>query len=109
GEEAARAHTGWVAGDDAVVDAVLRQLNVIRVTSLEELLTTGAALGYSRWPRGRPMGVPTLYGGACDIMSGADSARGLAIPDFSAGTEAAIAALLPPFASPHNPLDVTGF
>ena len=37
------AHTGSVAGDDAVVDAVLRQLNVIRVTSLEELLTTGAA------------------------------------------------------------------
>ena len=33
----------------------------------------------------------------------------MAIPDFSAGTEAAIAALLPPFASPHNPLDVTGF
>jgi acyl-CoA synthetase (NDP forming) len=33
----------------------------------------------------------------------------VAIPDFSAGTEAAIAALLPPFASPHNPLDVTGF
>jgi acyl-CoA synthetase (NDP forming) len=33
----------------------------------------------------------------------------VAIPDFSAGTETAIAALLPPFASPHNPLDVTGF
>ncbi len=38
-------------GDDAVVDAVLRQLNVIRVTSIEELLTTGALLGYGR---GRP-------------------------------------------------------
>ena len=53
GQQAALAHTGSVAGDDAVVDAVLRQLNVIRVTSLEELLTTGAALGYNRWPRGR--------------------------------------------------------
>src|SRR6185437_97292 len=92
-----------------VVDASLRQLNVIRVTSLEELLTTGAALGYSRWPRGRRMGVLTLSGGACDIIADAASARGVAIPDFSAGTEAAIAALLPPFASPHNPLDVTGF
>ena len=109
GQQAALAHTGSVAGDDAVVDAVLRQLNVIRVTSLEELLTTGAALGYSRWPRGRRMGVLTLSGGACDIIADAASARGVAIPDFSAGTEAAIAALLPPFASPHNPLDVTGF
>ena len=109
GQQAALAHTGSVAGDDAVVDAVLRQLNVIRVTSLEELLTTGAALGYSRWPRGRRMGVLTLSGGACDIIADAASARGVAIPDFSAGTQAAIAALLPPFASPHNPLDVTGF
>jgi len=34
----------------------------------------------------------------------------VAIPDFSAGTEAAIAALLPPFGQPGtNPLDVTGF
>ena len=98
-----------MAGDDAVVDAVLRQLNVIRVASLEELLTTGAALGYNRWPAGRRMGVLTLFGGSCDIIADAASAQGVAIPDFSAQTQAAIAALLPPFASPHNPLDVTGF
>jgi acetate---CoA ligase (ADP-forming) len=109
GQQAALAHTGSVAGDDAVVDAVLRQLNVIRVTSLEELLTTGAVLGYSRWPRGRRMGVLTLSGGSCDIIADAASAQGVAIPDFSAQTQEAIAALLPPFASPHNPLDVTGF
>ena len=34
GQKAALAHTGSVAGDDAVVDAVLRQLNVIRVAAL---------------------------------------------------------------------------
>jgi len=109
GQQAALAHTGSVAGDDAVVDAVLRQLNVIRVPSLEELLTTGAALGYNRWPGGRRMGVLTLSGGSCDIIADAASAQGVAIPDFSAETEAGIAALLPPFASPHNPLDVTAF
>jgi acetate---CoA ligase (ADP-forming) len=109
GQQAALAHTGSVAGDDAVVDAVLRQLNVIRVTSLEELLTTGAALGYNRWPHGRRMGVLTLSGGSCDIIADAAGAQGVTIPDFSAPTQAAITALLPPFASPHNPLDVTGF
>jgi acetate---CoA ligase (ADP-forming) len=109
GQQAALAHTGSVAGDDAVVDAALRQLNVIRVTSLEELLTTGAALGYGRWPRGRRMGVLTLSGGSCDIIADAASARGVQLPDFSAPTRAAIGAHLPPFASAHNPLDVTGF
>jgi acyl-CoA synthetase (NDP forming) len=109
GQQAALAHTGSVAGDDAVVGAVLRQLNVIRVTSLEELLTTGAALGYNRWPRGRRMGVLTLSGGSCDIIADAASAQDLAIPEFSAATSAAIAAHLPSFATAQNPLDVTGF
>ena len=109
GQQAAMAHTGSVAGDDAVVDAVLRQLNVIRVTSLEELLTTGAALGYNRWPGGRRMGVLTLSGGSCDIIADAASAQGLAIPEFSAETATAIAAHLPSFATAQNPLDVTGF
>ncbi len=109
GQQAALAHTGSVAGDDAVVDAVLRQLNVIRVTSLEELLTTGALLGYNRWPRGRRMGALTLSGGSCDIIADAASAHGLRLPDFSAPAAAAIAAHLPSFAAAQNPLDVTGF
>ncbi len=109
GQQAAMAHTGSVAGDDAVVDAVLRQLNVIRVTSLEELLTTGAALGYNRLPAGRRMGVLTLSGGSNDIIADAASAQGLEIPLFAAGTAAAISELIPSFASAQNPLDVTGF
>ena len=109
GQQAALAHTGSVAGDDAVVDAALRQLNVIRVTSLEELLTTGALLGYNRWPRGRRTGALTLSGGSCDIIADAASRQGLELPDFSAATAAAIAAHLPSFAAAQNPLDVTGF
>jgi acyl-CoA synthetase (NDP forming) len=109
GQEAALAHTGSVAGDDAVVDSVLRQLNVIRVTSIEELLTTGALLGYDRWPAGRRMGVLTSSGGACDIIADRASEQEIAIPPFSAQTAATIAPLLPPFASARNPLDVTGY
>jgi acyl-CoA synthetase (NDP forming) len=109
GQQAALAHTGSVAGDDAVVSAALRQMNIIRVTSLEELLTTGALLANSRSPRGRRMGVLSASGGACDIIADAASAQGISIPDFSAATEAAIAAVLPPFASARNPLDVTGY
>jgi acyl-CoA synthetase (NDP forming) len=109
GQQAAMAHTGSVAGDDAVVDAVLRQLNVIRVTSLEELLTTGAALGYNRRPAGRRMGVLTLSGGSNDIIADAASAQNLEIPPFADETATAIGALLPSFASAQNPLDVTGF
>ena len=109
GQQAALAHTGSVAGDDAVVSAALRQLNIIRVDSLEELLTTGALLGYNRWPRGRRMGVLTVSGGSCDIIADAASAAGIEIPDFAPRTAEAITHHLPPFAAARNPLDVTGF
>ncbi len=109
GSQAALAHTGSVAGDDAVVDAALRQLNVIRVTSIEELLTTGALLGYGRPPRGRRMGVLTASGGACDIIADQASGCGIEIPPFGPDTAAAIAPHVPPFAQVRNPLDVTGY
>jgi acyl-CoA synthetase (NDP forming) len=109
GQQSALAHTGAVAGDDAVVDAALRQLNVIRVSSIEELLTTAALLGYQRVPRGRRMGVLTASGGACDIIADRASAAGIEIPAFAPETAETIAAHLPSFASARNPLDVTGY
>jgi acyl-CoA synthetase (NDP forming) len=109
GQQAALAHTGSVAGDDAVIDAALRQLNVIRVTSLEALLSTAALLGYNRWPGGRRVGVLTASGGACDIIADTASAEGIEIPAFAAETAEAIAPHLPPFATAKNPLDVTGY
>ena len=109
GRQAALAHTGSVAGDDRVVDAALRQLNVIRVTTIEDLLSTGALLGYDRWPRGRRMGVLTASGGACDIIADLATAQGLKIPPFAERTADAIAEHLPPFAAARNPLDVTGY
>ena len=109
GQVAALAHTGSLAGDDAVVDAVLRQFNVIRVTSIEELIGTAGLLGYDRWPAGRRMGVLTASGGACGIIADRASAQHIQIPPFSARTVAAISPHLPPFAAVGNPLDVTGY
>jgi acyl-CoA synthetase (NDP forming) len=96
GQQAALAHTGSVAGDDAVATAAFRQLNIIRVATLEDLLTTGALLGYSRRPKGRRMGVLTASGGSCDIIADAASAQGIEIPDFTPRTEEAIAAYRSP-------------
>ncbi|HET9896865.1 MAG TPA: acetate--CoA ligase family protein [Streptosporangiaceae bacterium] len=109
GIAAALAHTGSIAGDDAVVDAALRQLNVIRVGSIEELLTTSAVLGYTRWPRGRRMGAVTTSGGACDLIADRASGEGIEIPAFAEQTAIGIAEHLPPFAEARNPLDVTGY
>ena len=49
----AAAHTGALVGNDAVIDAVLRQEGVIRVTQMEELLVTGH-LAANTGPSARP-------------------------------------------------------
>jgi acetate---CoA ligase (ADP-forming) len=109
GEAAALAHTGAVAGDDAVVAAVLRQHGVVRTNSLEELLVTAGMFGYGRPLPGRRMGVVTASGGACDIIADRAHDEGIEIPDFASATVERLTKVLPPFASVRNPLDITGY
>jgi acyl-CoA synthetase (NDP forming) len=109
GQRTAMAHTGAVAGDDAVVDAALRQFGVVRVRSLEELLVTAELLSSSSPLPGRRMGVVTASGGACDIIADRAFDEGIQIPEFSSETEATLREILPSFTSPQNPVDATGY
>jgi acetate---CoA ligase (ADP-forming) len=102
------AHTGSLAGADSVVDAVLRQKGVVRVTSPEELLETCALLATSGWPRGGRTAVVTTSGGACGLVSDLASGTTVEIPDFAPETKKRLADLLPSFGTPQNPLDTTG-
>ncbi|HEX4207074.1 MAG TPA: acetate--CoA ligase family protein [Ktedonobacteraceae bacterium] len=105
----ALAHTGALVGDDAVNEAVFRQLGIMRVHSLEDLLITAGLAGYIGPLPGRRMGVVTPSGGACDILSDLAQDEGIALPDFAPETVARLQAMLPSFSSAHNPLDVTGY
>ena len=105
----ALAHTGALVGDDAVNDAAFRQLGILRVHSLEDLLTTAALAGYSEPLSGRRMGVVTPSGGACDILADLAEEVGIALPDFAPETIEGLRTVLPSFSTAHNPLDVTGY
>ncbi|WAH37489.1 acetate--CoA ligase family protein [Alicyclobacillus dauci] len=105
----AMAHTGALVGDDAVNDAAFRQLGVIRVNSLEDLITTAGLLGYTPPLTGRRMGVVTPSGGACDILSDRAADEGILLPEFAPETVSKLKEVVPSFSTIHNPLDVTGF
>ena len=105
----ALAHTGALIGDDAVNDAVFRQLGILRVHSLEDLLTTAALSGYCGPLPGRRMGVVTPSGGACDILADLAEEAGIVLPAFAPETVGRLHEVLPPFSTAHNPLDVTGY
>ncbi|PWT71797.1 MAG: carboxylate--amine ligase [Chloroflexi bacterium] len=105
----AMAHTGALVGDNQVNDAALRQLGIIRVSALEDLLSTAALAGYSDPLPGPRMGVVTPSGGACDLISDLAEEVGLELPAFAPETVERLQAILPDFSTCHNPLDVTGY
>ena len=105
----AMAHTGALVGDDAVNDAAFRQLGVIRVDSLEDLVTTAGLLGYTPALPGRRMGVVTPSGGACDILADRAQDEKIELPEFAPETVEKLQQIVPQFSTVHNPLDVTGY
>jgi acyl-CoA synthetase (NDP forming) len=104
----ASAHTGALAVEDRVVDAVFRQKGVVRVGSLEELIEACALLAGGRLPEGRRVAMLTASGGACGILADLAVDTRLEVPDFGSGTKEALSEVLPGFATPQNPLDTTG-
>nr|BBH95661.1 pimeloyl-CoA synthetase [Thermogemmatispora argillosa] len=109
GSRSAAAHTGALVGNAAVNEAALRQLGLISVSSLEDLLTTAALAAYYGPLPGRRLGAVTPSGGACDLIADRAQEEGLLLPAWSGETCERLRAVLPPFATPHNPLDVTGY
>ncbi|MFC5825752.1 acetate--CoA ligase family protein [Nonomuraea insulae] len=105
----AQAHTGALVGDDDVIDAALRQLGVVRVRSLEDLIITAGLLGSTGPLPGRRVGVVTPSGGASEIIADRAEDEGLELPPFAPETVARLAEIVPSFGTVQNPLDVTGY
>ncbi len=105
---AALAHTGALVGDDRVFDGICERYGVIRVRSLEQLLTTADVIGRTGVLAPGGLCLISNSGGVCEI--GADAAGALNI-DLPAIPTAAVNQLrdeMPTYATPHNPLDLTG-
>lgn len=105
----AQAHTGALVGDDAVIDTALRQLGVVRVRSLEDLMVTAGLLASTGPLAGNRLGVVTPSGGASEIIADRAQDEGLALPAWTDATAQRLRELVPGFATVANPLDVTGY
>jgi acyl-CoA synthetase (NDP forming) len=109
GARVARAHTGSLVGDDAVVDAVFRQNGVIRVDSLEDLIITAGLLAGTGPLPGARFGFITASGGASEIIADRAEDEGIEVPEFAPETLERLRQVVPPFAATQNPVDVTGY
>lgn len=105
---AAQAHTGSLVGDDRVFDALCRKLGLSRVHSLEELIVTADLFARLGPVEAEGLALTAMSGGMCEIMTDQADAEGIEIAPLAAATLARLREALPPFATPANPLDITG-
>lgn len=104
----AAAHTGSMVGDDRVFDAACKQLGVIRVSSLEDLVITASLLAQTGPLPPGGLGVASISGGACTLIGDQAEGAGVPLPKFGDETVRRLREVLPDYAATLNPLDVTG-
>lgn len=108
GARAAASHTGALAVEDAVFDAVIRQYGVLRARNEEQMLDMLEALSQPRIAAGNGLGIATQSGGAGVMMADRAEEMGLAVPELAPATRARLAEVMPAFGAMGNPVDVTG-
>lgn len=106
--EIASSHTGSLAGADRVYDAIFKKFGVIRVDDIEELLATSQMLSvFKKLPENSNFATMSLSGGETGVCADLGEINGLNFADFSKKTMDKLKELLPSYATPNNPLDMT--
>ncbi|HKY92522.1 MAG TPA: acetate--CoA ligase family protein, partial [Nevskiaceae bacterium] len=105
---AAQAHTGSLVGDDRVFDALCRRLGLSRVHSLEELIVTSDLFARLGPISSGGLAITAMSGGICEVITDQADAGAIPLATLSPETIARLREVLPPLATPNNPLDITG-
>ena len=108
GVRAASSHTGALASEDRVIDAFFEKHGIWRAADPQELVAAGQLYLAGGRPQGRRFVALSNSGASCVMAADAAEEFGLPLPQFAPGTQARLKDVLPAFATPSNPLDVTG-
>jgi acyl-CoA synthetase (NDP forming) len=108
GERAAASHTGALASNTRVFEAVCRQAGIVSVKQPMDLLDLSAVFSSLPLPGGRRVAIMTLGGGWGVITADLCNEYGLEVPELSPEIIHRLDRYLPPFWSRSNPLDLVG-
>lgn len=106
GAKAAGSHTGSLAGDDAIADAILRQSGCIRANSLEDAFLLTMTLSKIDALKGSRIGIVSNTGGVGILMADALTERGFELPPLPQEDIEKLKPILLPEASIRNPMDI---
>lgn len=104
--EAAKSHTGAIAGDYDGFRAMCERYGIIACDTLDDMVETMLAFQGGRRASGNRVGWVTTSGGTVDLLYDyIEEIGGITSPEFSAETKARIRHLVPPDLALKNPLD----
>ncbi len=108
GHEAAKSHTGALAGAVRAYQAACEDAGVHWCTSLQEMLEAAQALAHNPLPAGRATAVITNAGGPAALAADALAEEGLTLARPGEATQTRLRNVLPPVAQVASVVDMLG-
>lgn len=105
---AAASHTGLLAGSGAVYDAAFQRAGIERVDDIDALFDGAEILARQPLPAGPRVAIVTNAGGPGVMATDSLIRHGAALAELSLDSQAALAATMPDWWSPANPIDLLG-
>jgi acyl-CoA synthetase (NDP forming) len=107
GRRAAASHTAALTGDTTSFVTAVRQAGAILTESGLEMVDIAEGLSRQPQPAGSRVAIITNSGGTGVELADMCERHGLSIPELPQDTQDSIIPLIPSYASPRNPVDVT--
>ncbi len=107
GNRALQSHTGSIAGDSKIYDAVFKETGIISTDYVQEFLDIALILSNGIIPKGNRIGIITNSGGPGAMIANNAEKHGLIVPELSEALQEELKSMLPSTASFKNPVDVT--
>ena len=105
GQAAAQSHTGAIASDALVFDAVCRRYGIVSVPTLDDMIENCLAFGQGRLPKGPLIGMSCYSGGSKGLALDYAADERVGMAPLTAETKAKLKTMIDPGLAAENPLD----
>ena len=109
GMRATSSHTGSLAGEDKIYDAVFKQAGILRVDDIEEMFDLSRGLIYYPRIEGKRVAIITNSGGPAVMTTDKLEELDLSVPEPSLTIKSELKKCLPPHVSAKNPFDLLAY
>lgn len=107
-QKAMSSHTGAIAQEDDVLQALVEQAGITRCQTLQEFFDFAKAFSWENLPAGPKIAIVSNAGGPAVVSADAVSLAGMELAQLDDATRNKLAEILPRAASLINPVDVLG-